>query len=147
MLERYARLPIDSPRPIIVVVALLTLIACPLILEVEFATDVQAFLPQSDEVETYDRITEHFGQDSSVVNLYITSVDGGNVLTMQHLADILALHQDSSEISGVKDVLSVAGFFDDALRDSGTSLDEVNNEKCFEYDDSNSNGKYESNEI
>ncbi|SVB87832.1 uncharacterized protein METZ01_LOCUS240686, partial [marine metagenome] len=104
-------------------------------------------LPQSDEVETYDKITERFGQDSSVVNLYITSVDGGNVLTMPHLADILALHQDSSEISGVKDVLSVAGFFDDALRDSGTSLDEVNSEKCFEYEDSNSNGKYDSNEI
>ena len=96
MLERYARLPIDSPRPIIVVVVLLTLIACPLILDVEFATDVQAFLPQSDEVETYDKITERFGQDSSLVNLYITSVDGGNVLTMPHLADILALHQDSS---------------------------------------------------
>ncbi|MED6305334.1 MAG: efflux RND transporter permease subunit [Candidatus Thermoplasmatota archaeon] len=147
MLERYARLPIDSPRPIIVVVVLLTLIACPLILDVEFATDVQAFLPQSDEVETYDKITERFGQDSSLVNLYITSVDGGNVLTMPHLADILALHQDSSEISGVKDVLSVAGFFDDALRDSGTSLDEVNSEKCFEYEDSNSNGKYDSGEI
>ena len=98
MLERYARLPIDSPKPIIVVVMLLTLIACPLMLKVEFATDVQAFLPQSDEVETYDKITEQFGRDPSVVNLYLTSIDGGNVLIMQNLVDILALHHDSSNV-------------------------------------------------
>ncbi len=143
MLERYARLPIDSPRPIIWVVVLLTLVACPLLLEVEFATDVQAFLPQSDEVETYDKITEQFGQDSSVVSLYITPVGGDNILTMQNLADILVLHEESSKIAGVKDVLSVAGFFDGALRDSGTSLDEVNSERCLDYDDSNGNGKYD----
>ena len=146
MLERYARLPIDSPKPIIVVVMLLTLIACPLMLKVEFATDVQAFLPQSDEVETYDKITEQFGRDPSVVNLYLTSIDGGNVLIMQNLADILALHHDSSKIAGVRDVLSVAGFFDDALRDSGTSLNEVNSKRCIDYEDSNDNGQYESDE-
>ena len=145
MLERYARLPIDSPRPIIGVVVLLTLFASPLLLEVEFATDVQAFLPQSKEVETYDEITDQFGRDSSVANLYITSV-GGNVLTMQNLANILVLHQESSKITGVKDVLSVAGFFDKSLRDSGTSLNEVNSERCVEYEDSNGNGQYESNE-
>ena len=66
MLERYARLPIDSPRPIIWVVVLLTLVACPLLLEVEFATDVQAFLPQSEEVETYDKITERIRGEASV---------------------------------------------------------------------------------
>ena len=145
MLERYARLPIDSPRPIIGVVVLLTLFASPLLLEVEFATDVEAFLPQSEEVETYDKITDQFGRDSSVANLYITSV-GGNVLTMQNLANILVLHQESSKITGVKDVLSVAGFFDKSLRDSGTSLNEVNSERCVEYEDSNGNGQYESNE-
>ena len=52
---------------------------------------------------------------------------------MQNLVDILVLHQESSKIIGVKDVLSVAGFFDEALKDSGTSLDEVNNERCVEY--------------
>ena len=52
MLERYARLPIDSPRQIILVVALITLIISPFVLKVEFSTDVQAFLPQSEEVET-----------------------------------------------------------------------------------------------
>jgi len=144
MLERYARLPIDSPRPIIVVVVLLTLIAC--LLEVEFATDVQAFLPQSEEVETYDKITDQFGRDSSVANLYITPLGGNNILTMQNLADVLVLHQESSKISGVKDVLSVAGFFDEALKDSGTSLNEVNSERCVEYEDSNGNGQYESDE-
>mgnify|MGYP003305853249 FL=1 len=147
MLERYARLPIDSPRPIIWVVALLTLVACPLLLEVEFATDVQAFLPQSEEVETYDKITEQFGRDSSVVNLYVTPIDGSNVLTMQNLADLLVLHHQSSQISGVRDVISVSGFFDDALRDVGTSLDELNGEKCLEYDDSNFNDKYDDDEI
>ena len=81
MLERYARLPIDSPRQIILVVALITLIISPFVLKVEFSTDVQAFLPQSEEVETYDLITEDFGKDSSVVNLYLTSVSGSNVLT------------------------------------------------------------------
>ena len=147
MLERYARLPIDSPRPIIWGVALLTLVACPLLLEVEFATDVQAFLPQSEEVETYDKITEQFGRDSSVVNLYVTPIDGSNVLTMQNLADLLVLHHQSSQISGVRDVISVSGFFDDALRDVGTSLDELNGEKCLEYDDSNFNDKYDDDEI
>jgi len=146
MLERYARLPIDSPRPIIVVVVLLTLIACPFLLKVEFATDVQAFLPQSEEVETYDKITDQFGRDSSVANLYITPLGGNNILTMQNLADVLVLHQESSKISGVKDVLSVAGFFDEALKDSGTSLNEVNSERCVEYEDSNGNGQYESDE-
>ena len=146
MLERYARLPIDSPRPIIVVVVLLTLIACPFLLKVEFATDVQAFLPQSEEVETYDKITDQFGRDSSVANLYITPLGGNNVLTMQNLADVLVLHQESSKITGVKDVLSVAGFFDEALKDSGTSLNEVNSERCVEYEDSNGNGQYESDE-
>ena len=74
MLERCARLPIDSPRPIIVIVVLLTLVASPLLLEVEFVTDVQAFLPQSEEVDTYDKITDQFGRDSSVANLYILSL-------------------------------------------------------------------------
>jgi len=143
MLERYARLPIDSPRSIILIVVLLTLVAFPLLLKVEFATDVQAFLPQSEEVETYDTISEQFGKDSSVVSLYVIPTVGNNVLTMQNLADILVLHQHSSEIDGVEDVLSVAGFFDDALRDSGTSLDEVNGERCLEYEDSNGNGKYD----
>jgi len=143
MLERYARLPIDSPRSIILIVVLLTLVAFPSLLKVEFATDVQAFLPQSEEVETYDTISEQFGKDSSVVSLYVTPTVGNSVLTMQNLADILVLHQHSSEIDGVEDVLSVAGFFDDALRDSGTSLDEVNGERCLEYEDSNGNGKYD----
>ena len=143
MLERYARLPIDSPRSIILIVVLLTLVAFPSLLKVEFATDVQAFLPQSEEVETYDTISEQFGKDSSVVSLYVIPTVGNNVLTMQNLADILVLHQHSSEIDGVEDVLSVAGFFDDALRDSGTSLDEVNGERCLEYEDSNGNGKYD----
>jgi len=111
MLERYARLPIDSPRPIILVVVLITLIAVPSLLKVEFATDVQAFLPQSKEVETYDKISDQFGKESSVVNLYVTPSVGDNILTMQNLADILVLHQQSSEIDGVEDVLSVAGFF------------------------------------
>ena len=84
MLERYARLPIDSPRQIILVVALVTLFISPFVLKVEFSTDVQAFLPQSEEVETYDVITEDFGKDSSVVNLYLTSVSGNNVLTMNN---------------------------------------------------------------
>ena len=118
-----------------------------MLLEVEFATDVQAFLPQSEEVETYDKITEQFGRDSSVVNLYVTPIDGSNVLTMQNLADLLVLHHQSSQISGVRDVISVSGFFDDALRDVGTSLDELNGEKCLEYDDSNFNDKYDDDEI
>ena len=91
MLERHARLPIDSPRQIILVVALITLIISPFVLKVEFSTDVQAFLPQSEEVETYDLITEDFGKDSSVVNLYLTSVSGNNVLTMPNLVDILQI--------------------------------------------------------
>ena len=114
MLERYARLPIDSPRPIILVVVLLTLIAFPSLLKVEFATDVQAFLPQSEEVETYDKISDQFGKDSSVVNLYVTPTVGNNVLTMQNLADILVLHQQSTEIAAhhltksiVKDVMNM----------------------------------------
>ncbi len=148
MLERCARLPIDSPRTIILVVVLLTLLAFPSLLKVEFATDVQAFLPQSEEVETYDKISDQFGKDSSVVNLYVTPTIGNNVLTMQNLADILVLHHQSSEIEGVEDVLSVAGFFDDALRDGGSSLNEVNSQRCHEYEDSNANGKYdESDEV
>ena len=71
MLERYARLPIDSPRQIVLVVALVTLIVSPFLLKVEFSTDVQAFLPQSDEVETYDLISEDFGKDSSLLRIYL----------------------------------------------------------------------------
>ena len=122
MLERYARLPIDSPRQIVLVVALVTLIVSPFLLRVEFSTDVQAFLPQSDEVETYDLISEDFGKDSSIVNLYLTSVSGGNVLTMNNLVDILEIHNNCLQIQGVKSVLSVADFFDSALIDSGLSL-------------------------
>ena len=125
MLERYARLPIDSPRQIILVVALITLIISPFILQVEFSTDVQAFLPQSEEVETYDTITEDFGKDSSIVNLYLTSVSSNNVLTMDNLVDILQIHNDCLQINGVKGVLSVADFFDSALVDSGLSLSAV----------------------
>ena len=125
MLERYARLPIDSPRQIILVVALITLIISPFILKVEFSTDVQAFLPQSEEVETYDTITEDFGKDSSIVNLYLTSVSANNVLTMDNLVDILQIHNDCLQIDGVKGVLSVADFFDSALVDSGLSLSAV----------------------
>ena len=129
MIERYARLPIDSPRQIIFFVALFTLIISPFILQVEFATDVQAFLPQSEEVETYDEINEDFGRDSSVVNLYLTSVTDDNVLTIANLNDMLLLHNECTQINGVKDVLSVAEFFDSALIDSGLSLTEVSQEE------------------
>ena len=129
MIERYARLPIDSPRQIIFFVALFTLIISPFILQVEFATDVQAFLPQSEEVETYDEINEDFGKDSSVANLYLTSVTDGNVLTIDNLNDMLLLHDKCTKIDGVKDVLSVAQFFDSALIDSGLSLTEVSQEE------------------
>ena len=129
MIERYARLPIDSPRQILIFVALFTLIISPQILKVEFETDVQAFLPQSEEVEAYDTINEDFGRDSSVVQLYLTSINSANVLTLQNLNDILILHNQCKEISGVEDVLSVAAFFDSALRDSGLSLSEIGQEK------------------
>jgi len=125
MIERYARLPIESPRQIVVIVALLTLVLSPFILQVEFATDVDAFLPQSSEVETYDKISEDFGSDSSIVNLYLTSATNQNILKMENLDDILGLHNQCSEIDGVKDVISVAGFFDSALRDSDMSLSKV----------------------
>ena len=129
MIERYAKLPIDSPRQIILFVALFTLIISPFILQVNFETDVQAFLPQSNEVDDYDEINEDFGRDSSVVQLYLTSKIDGNVLTIDNLNDILQLHNDCAKISGVQDVLSVAGFFDAALIDSGLSLQELSQEE------------------
>ena len=126
MIERYARLPIESPRQIVVIVALLTLVLSPFLLQVEFATDVDAFLPQSSEVETYDKISEDFGSDSSIVNLYLTSANEQNILTINNLEDILDLHNQCSEIEGVKEVLSVADFFDSALKDySDMSLAKV----------------------
>jgi predicted RND superfamily exporter protein len=125
MIERYARLPIESPRQIVVIVALLTLVLSPFILQVEFATDVDAFLPQSSEVETYDKISDDFGSDSSIVSLYLTSVTNQNILTIENLEDILDLHNQCSEIGGAKDVVSVAGFFDSALKDSDMSLAKV----------------------
>ncbi len=152
MIERYARLPIDSPRQIILVVALVTAILSPFILSVKFETDVQAFLPQSSEVEAYNEINEDFGQDSSVVQLYLTSEVDGNVLTIDNLIDILVLHNDCDKITGVKDVLSVAGFFDSALIDSGLSLNDVSqNENPWQlvYDSISSSGagNYSWNEV
>ena len=152
MLERYARLPIDSPRQIILVVALISLIISPFVLKVEFSTDVQAFLPQSEEVETYDAITEDFGKDSSIVNLYLTSVSGSNVLTMDSLVDILQLHNDCLQIDGVKGVLSVADFFDSALLDSGLSLSEVKSteepwELVYDSISTSGSGNYSWNEV
>ena len=127
MLERYARLTIDSPRQIILAVALITLIISPFILKVEFSTDVQAFLPQSDEVETYDKINEDFGRDSSVVSLYITSLSNGNVLTISNLLDILRVHNDCLQVEGVEGVFSVANFFNLALIESNLSLSGIQN--------------------
>ena len=152
MLERYARLPIDSPRQIILVVALISLIISPFVLKVEFSTDVQAFLPQSEEVETYDAITEDFGKDSSIVNLYLTSVSGSNVLTMDSLVDILQLHNDCLQIDGVKGVLSVADFFDSALLDSGLSLSAVKSEEepwelVYDSISTSGSGNYSWNEV
>ncbi|MCH2431614.1 MAG: efflux RND transporter permease subunit [Candidatus Poseidoniia archaeon] len=152
MIERYARLPIDSPRQIILFVALFTLIISPFILQVQFETDVQAFLPQSNEVETYDEINEDFGRDSSVVQLYLTSVVGGNVLTIDNLNDILQLHNDCTKITGVQDVLSVADFFDSALIDSGLSLALLSQEEepwqfVFDSISTQSGGNYTWNEV
>jgi len=152
MLERYARLPIDSPRQIILVVALITLFISPFVLKVEFSTDVQAFLPQSEEVETYDLISEDFGKDSSVVNLYLTSVSGSNVLTMNNLVDILQIHNDCLQIDGVNGVLSVADFFDSALSDSGLSLTSVESaeepwELVYDSISTSGSGNYSWNEV
>jgi predicted RND superfamily exporter protein len=161
MIERYARLPIDSPRQIILIVALLTLVISPSILNVEFETDVQAFLPQSSEVEAYDEINENFGRDSSVIQLYLTSITEDdvqtsitedNVLNIDNLVDILALHNECNKMAGVKDVLSVAGFFDSALTDSGLSLNEVSQREDswqFIYDSISSSGagNYSWNEV
>ena len=152
MIERYARLPIESPRQIVVIVALLTLVLSPFILQVEFVTDVDAFLPQSSEVETYDKISEDFGSDSSIVNLYLTSATNQNILTIDNLYDVLDLHNQCSEIDGVKDVISVAGFFDSALRDSDMSLSKVqesDNPWQLVYDSisSSGGGNYSWNEV
>ena len=152
MIERYARLPIDSPRQIILFVALFTIIISPFILQVQFETDVQAFLPQSSEVEAYNEINEDFGRDSSVVQLYLTSEVDGNVLTIQNLNDILQLHNDCTKISGVNDVLSVAGFFDSALIESGLSLNEVSQSEnpwqfVFDSISSSGAGNYSWNEV
>tara|TARA_Y100001960_G_scaffold158211_1_gene166334 strand:- start:962 stop:3847 length:2886 start_codon:yes stop_codon:yes gene_type:complete len=152
MIERYARLPIDSPRQIILFVALFTLIISPFILQVQFETDVQAFLPQSSEVETYNEINEDFGRDSSVVQLYLTSVVGDNVLTIDNLNDILQLHNDCTKITGVQDVLSVADFFNSALIDSGLSLEQLSQEEepwqfVFDSISTQSGGNYTWNEV
>ena len=125
MLKRYSRIPIDNARQVIVVVALFTLMVSPFLLKVEFATDVEAFLPQADEVQTYETISDDFGQDSSVVYLYLTSISNGNILSMENLVDILELHKSCSALDGVEDVISVGGIFDSALRESGYSLAEV----------------------
>ena len=127
MIERFARLPIDNPKQITVSVIIFSLLISPYIFQVEFATDVQAFLPQSEEVDTYEKINNRFGKDSSVLNLYLTSVSKGNVLSIQNIEDILELHYSCSSIFGVDSVLSVSGLFDSALRDSGLSLDQVQN--------------------
>ena len=152
MIERYARLPIESPRQIVVIVALLTLVLSPFILQVEFVTDVDAFLPQSSEVETYDKISEDFGSDSSIVNLYLTSVTNQNILTIDNLEDVLDLHTQCSEIGGVKDVISVAGFFDSALRDSDLSLSKVQESEnpwqlVYDSISSSGGGNYSWNEV
>ena len=152
MIERYARLPIESPRQIVVIVALLTLVLSPFILQVEFVTDVDAFLPQSSEVETYDKISEDFGSDSSIVNLYLTSVTNQNILTIDNLEDVLDLHTQCSEIDGVKDVISVAGFFDSALRDSDLSLSKVQESEnpwqlVYDSISSSGGGNYSWNEV
>ena len=152
MIERYARLPIDSPRQIILFVALFTILISPFILQVKFETDVQAFLPQSNEVEAYDEINEDFGRDSSVVQLYLTSSVDGNVLTIDNLNDILKLHNDCAKITGVQDVLSVAGFFDSALIDSGLSLEGLLQEEepwqfVFDSISTQSGGNYTWNEV
>ena len=60
-----------------------------ILLKVEFATDVEAFLPQANEVQTYETISDDFGQDSSVVYLYLTSISNSNILSMENLVDIL----------------------------------------------------------
>ena len=152
MIERYARLPIESPRQIVVIVALLTLVLSPFILQVEFATDVDAFLPQSSEVETYDKISDDFGSDSSIVNLYLTSVTNQNILTIKNLEDILDLHNQCSEIGGAKDVVSVAGFFDSALKDSDMSLAKVKQSEnpwqlVYDSISSSGGGNYSWNEV
>ena len=131
---------------------MITLIISPFVLKVEFSTDVQAFLPQSEEVETYDLITEDFGKDSSVVNLYLTSVSGSNVLTMPNLVDILQIHNDCLQIEGVKGVLSVADFFDSALSDSGLSLSSVESadepwELVYDSISTSGSGNYSWNEV
>ncbi len=152
MIERYARLPIESPRQIVVIVALLTLVLSPFLLQVEFVTDVDAFLPQSSEVETYDKISDDFGSDSSIVNLYLTSVTNQNILTIDNLEDILDLHNQCSEIGGAKDVLSVAGFFDSALKDSDMSLAKVKQSEnpwqlVYDSISSSGGGNYSWNEV
>ena len=152
MLERYARLTIDSPRQIILAVALVTLIISPFIFKVEFSTDVQAFLPQSDEVETYDKINEDFGRDSSIVNLYLVSSSNGNVLSMNNLVDILKIHNDCLQINGVESVLSVSDFFNSALMESGLSLSTVKDveepwQLVFDSISSSGSGNYSWNEV
>ena len=112
MLKRYSRIPIDNSRQVIVVVVLLTLMLSPFLLKVEFATDVEAFLPQADEVQTYETVSDDFGQDSSIVYLYLTSISNGNILAMENLVDILELHNSCLELNGVEDVISVGGIFE-----------------------------------
>ena len=105
-----------------------------------------------DIVLEMDEINEDFGRDSSVVQLYLTSINSANVLTLQNLNDILVLHNQCKEISGVEDVLSVAAFFDSALGDSGLSLSEIGQEKepwqlIYESISTSGSGNYSWNEV
>jgi len=131
MLDRAARLPLERPREIIAATIVITLLLAPFLQDVSFSTDVEAFLPDSPAVANHERTEVLFGQESKVAQLYLVPSDGrNNILTMPAMLEMLDLHQRVERIPGVTNVVSVAGFFDQALADGGRSLDEVSQDAC-----------------
>ena len=63
MIERYARLPIDSPRQIILFVALFTINIYPFFLKFKFEKNFNIFFKKANEVDDYDEINKNFGRD------------------------------------------------------------------------------------
>jgi len=133
MMRRVTQVILERHREVVALVAVVTLLFAVFLPNVAFQTDVEAFLPDSEVVEQHHAVETLFGRESHVAYVYLTLAEGqNNTLTLPALQESLLLAQQALNVEHVTNVISVASYFDSALRDeTGTGLNEYSNETEF----------------
>jgi hydrophobe/amphiphile efflux-3 (HAE3) family protein len=101
---------------IIVIVIVITILFSGVLPRIEVLTNWEDFYPDNEVVGDLNRVNANFGRASKFHYVYVENLDGGDVLSPASLREQYNVTLKAQNVTGVEDVVSVAGFINEGWR-------------------------------